>query len=346
MARRVSNPPNPWESTHVEWLGEPPLARLEVYEEEARTVLSRNESPDIPFRYSVNPYRGCQHACAYCYARPSHQYLGFGAGTDFEKRIVVKTNAAECLARELAKRSWRGEPITFSGNTDCYQPLEASYALTQACLEVCRQRRNPVAVITKSSLVLRDLDLLTSLARAADVRVFVSVPFADASDCRALEPGAPVPAKRFETLRALAAAGIRTGVAVAPLIPGLNEAQVPEILERAAAAGAKSAFLVLLRLAAEVEPVFRERLETSLPARARHVFSALDDVRRGQARPWNFGTRMHGRGPRWESVKRLFELHARRLGLATREGEDTLRPMTPEVERPAHGQGLLFGGDA
>src|SRR5262245_46686355 len=191
--RPVSNPPNPWSSTHVEWLEEPPAAELEVFEEEAKSVLTENDSPDVGFRYGVNPYRGCFHACAYCYARPSHQYLGFGAGTDFDRRIVVKVNAPQVLARELARPSWRGELIAFSGNTDCYQPLEASYGLTRKCLEVCLERRNPVHVITKGALVRRDLDVLAQLERRAEVGVSITIPFLDETTARRIEPGAPSP---------------------------------------------------------------------------------------------------------------------------------------------------------
>jgi len=323
----------------VEWLGPPPTARLTVLEERARSIVSENQSPDIPFRYSVNPYRGCQHACAYCYARPTHQYLSLGAGSDFDKKIVVKTNAPELLRQFLARRSWKREAITFSGNTDCYQPLEASYQLTRGCLEACLEFGNPVAIITKASLVRRDAELLSELARVAGARVFVSIPFADARNCRRIEPGAPSPADRFETLRVLSENGVSTGVAIAPLIPGLNESDVPAILERARAAGARQAFMTILRLAGEVETIFRERLEEALPERAAHVFSALRDMHAGQSRPQGFGERMHGRGPRWDSVRRLFEVQCRRLGLDIGEGAE-LRPLMPRV---VPRQGLLFG---
>ena len=175
MPRRVSNPPNPWASTHVEWLDEPPPVELEVFEEQARSIVAANDSPDVPFRFSVNPYRGCQHACAYCYARPTHQYLGFGAGTDFDARIVVKRNAPALLRRELARKPLRGEWLAFSGVTDPYQPLEASYGLTRACLEECLAARVPVGVVTKGALVRRDADLLSRLARDAGARVFLSL---------------------------------------------------------------------------------------------------------------------------------------------------------------------------
>src|SRR5262245_57169749 len=227
-ARRIENPPNRFAAAELEYLdGEDPGAHVELYEDSTRNILSHNDSPDIGFRWSVNPYRGCQHACAYCYARPTHQYLGLGAGTDFERRIVVKTNVAELLARELARPSWGGEPITFSGVTDPYQPLEARYGLTRRCLEVALARRNPVAIITKGALVRRDTELLAELARRADARVFLSIPFADAATARALEPGAPTPDERFAILGELSAAGVPTGLALAPLVPRVNDADVP-----------------------------------------------------------------------------------------------------------------------
>ncbi|MFN0007170.1 MAG: PA0069 family radical SAM protein [Planctomycetota bacterium] len=335
--RRVSNPPNPWSSTHVEWLEEPPVAELEVYEEEAGSVLTENDSPDVGFRYSVNPYRGCFHACAYCYARPSHQYLGFGAGTDFDRKIVVKVNAPEVLARELARPSWRREIIAFSGNTDCYQPLEASYGLTRRCLQACLERRNPVALITKGTLVRRDVDLLTKLAGRAEVHVSLTIPFLDETVARKIEPGAPTPAKRFETMRILADAGIRVGIGIAPLVPGLNESNVPELLARAKGSGASSAFLTLLRLPKEVLPVFEERIAELMPERAKHIESAILDVRSGQMNDARFGSRMHGSGPRWDAVERLFEIHCRRNGL--NEGVPARPDLAPQPEAR---QGTLF----
>ena len=260
MPRPISNPPNPWLTRHVEWLDEPPHAALEVYEEHAKSLIVENDSPDVGFRFGINAYRGCFHACAYCYARPSHQYLGFGAGTDFERLIVVKVNAPELLARELARPSWRKEPIAFSGNTDCYQPLEASYELTRRCLEIALEHRQPVRMITKGALVRRDVDVLAKLAHKGLVHVMISIPFLEEEVGRRLEPGASSPNKRFETLRALSDAGIPTGIAIAPLVPGLNDSDVAMLLERAADCGAKQAFMTLLRLPGEVLPVFRERL--------------------------------------------------------------------------------------
>jgi DNA repair photolyase len=314
--RRVSNPPNPWISAHVEWLEEPPIAEIEVFEEEAKSVLAENKSPDLDFRWSVNPYRGCAHACAYCYARPSHQYLGFGAGTDFDRKIVVKVNAPAALARELSQRTWRRELVVFSGNTDCYQPLEASYGLTRRCLEVCLQHSTPVALITKGALVRRDLDVLKKLALGPGASVAITIPFASEEVGRRIEPGAASPAKRFETMRALSDAGIPTTIGIAPLIPALNESDIPELLSRAKEAGATSAFLTLLRLPAEVLPVFRERIEEAFPERAKHIESATLDMRGGKMNRSAFGERMKGSGPRWDTVARLFEIHCRKNGLS------------------------------
>lgn len=337
MPRAVSNPPNPWLSQHVEWLEEPPEAELEVFEESAKSLLARNTSPDISFRWSANPYRGCGHACAYCYARPSHQYLGFGAGTDFERRIVVKTNAPELLARELARASWRKEKIAFSGNTDCYQPLEASYALTRRCLEVCADFRQPVMLITKGALVRRDVDVLARLARHGLAHVTLSIPFLAEDVGRKLEPGASSPNRRFETLRALSDAGIPTGIAIAPLIPGLNDSDVASLLQRAAACGATSAFMTLLRLPAEVLPVFTERLHAAFPERAKKIESALGEMRGGRMNDPRFGKRMSGSGERWNTILQLFEITCRRLGFNRNE---FLEPKpVPRAERQAE----LFG---
>lgn len=357
--RAESNPPNPWLGSHVEWLGEPQAAELRVHLEEARSLLSANDSPDIPFRYSANPYRGCTHACAYCYARPTHTWLGFGAGTDFDTRIVVKTNAPEVLAREVARRSWKREVVCFSGNTDPYQPLEAHYGLTRRCLEVLLGADTPVVLITKGSLVRRDIDLLTRLARGPGALVHVSIPTGDESIARLLEPGAPPPAARFETLRQLAAAGVPCGVAVAPLILGLTDSGVPAVLERAAAAGASHAFHVPLRLPKEVATVFEERLRIAFPGRAAKVLHAQEELRGGKRNESRFGARMGGRGARYEAALALFLLHARRLGLGTGEVTSPNLPSDQGEPRPAPalrsrgdsggdsrgGQGELFGAE-
>jgi DNA repair photolyase len=340
MARPVDNPPNPWSSTHVEWLEEPPTAALSVYEEEARTVLSRNDSPDIPFTWSLNPYRGCLHACAYCYARPSHQYLGFGAGTDFDRKIVVKKNAPEALRRELMRPLWQGEVIMFSGNTDCYQPLEASYELTRRCLEVCLDFQNPVALVTKSALVRRDVGLLGELARKARASVMMSIAFAGDEPARRMEPYASRPSHRFEVMARLADAGVPVGILVAPIIPGLNETDIPELLERARDAGAHRAGMTLLRLPAEVLPVFDARLEEAFPERARKVRAAVHEMRGGKMNESAFGARMEGKGARWLAIEQLFALHARRLGLDG--GHRPALPSGPTTFRRPTAQQSLF----
>jgi DNA repair photolyase len=338
MARPVSNPPNPWDSVHAEWLGEPPEAKLEVFEERARSILAENESPDVGFRWSVNPYRGCFHACAYCYSRPSHQYLGFGAGTDFDRKIVVKTNAAELLREQFLRSSWQGEFVAFSGNTDCYQPLEAVYGITRRCLEACAEFRNPVGVITKAALVRRDLELLARMARETDVSVTLSIPFSDDAMSRAIEPYTSPPSQRFDTIRMLADAGIPAGVGIAPVIPGLNDSQIAEILQRASAAGARRAFLLPVRLALEVLPVFRERLEEAYPQRAAKVWNAIREMRGGKLNESEFGARMQGLGPRWEAIRTLFETQCQRLGL---NRESTDRGKKRSFRQPG-AQGDLF----
>ena len=300
----------------MEWLGPPPEVALEVHEVDARSILAKNDSPDIPFRFSLNPYQGCYHGCAYCYARPSHQYLGFGAGTDFERKLMVKRNAPELLRETFARPSWRGEEIVFSGNTDCYQPLEASYRLTRRCLEVCLAHRNPVGVITKGGVIQRDIELLAELSRVTDVHVFVTIPFLDEEVRRVMEPFASPIERRFETLRLLSAAGVPCGVSLAPLIPGLNDSDVPELLARASAAGARYAFITLLRLAGEVKDVFFERAAQGLhPERVEKVAQALREMRGGELYDPRFGSRMQGVGKRWAMVEQLFETQCRRLGL-------------------------------
>jgi DNA repair photolyase len=341
VPRPVNNPPNPWSSTEVEWLGEPPPATLAVYEEEARSFLSENQSPDLPFRFSANPYRGCLHACAYCYARPSHQYLGWGAGTDFDRKIVVKKNAPEILRAELMKPSWKGDAIMFSGITDCYQPLEASYGLTRRCLEVCLDFRNPVSVITKGALVRRDADVLGKLAERARASVYLSIPFASDETARKIEPFASRASHRFDAIRTLTEAGVRTGVAISPVIPGLNESDIPEILERAREAGASQAFLTLLRLPREVLPVFDERLEAAFPERAKKVRNGILEVRGGAMNSSEFGARFRGEGARWKMIETLFDTQCKKLGLNARELNEDAETEATTFRRPSR-QGSLF----
>ncbi len=334
--RLVSNPPNPWHGSEIAWDELPPPISLHVHEDRTKQILARNESPDIPFRWIVNPYRGCYHGCAYCYARPSHQHLDFGAGTDFERQLVVKPDAPKLLRAAFDRRNWRGELIVFSGNTDCYQPLEVSYGLTRSCLEVCLAYRQPVGVITKSTLVERDASLLASLGAQASCHVTVSVPFFDPAIARAIEPYVPTPARRFETIRRLADAGVSVGVNVAPVIPGLSDDQIPAILQAAHEAGATQAAMILLRLPGVVAEVFERRLRAALPQRADRVMHQLAACRGGATNDPRFGTRMGGAGPRWEAIRLLFDATCERLGLR-REHEPRAEN---SFQRPGQGRQL------
>lgn len=336
----INNPPHPWNDIQREWIDAPPAADLDVYEEESKTILSENDSPDIGFRFSLNPYRGCFHACAYCYARPTHQYWDFGAGTDFERKIIVKTNAPEKLREAFMRKSWQGELIVFSGNTDCYQPLEASYRLTRGCLDVCREFRNPVGLITKSAIIRRDIDVLSALTREASAHVYFSIAFADDKMARAIEPGAPLPSTRFAAMRALSEAGIPVGVSVAPTIPGLNDSQIAEILERAYENGARRAFRVLLRLPSEVKSVFIERLTSAYPDRVQKVLNAMREMRGGKLYQSEFGKRGSGSGQRWEAIEWLFDLTCKKLGINQTREKDMHGDAPTTFRRP--GEVTLF----
>jgi DNA repair photolyase len=293
----------------------------------------------VSFRWGLNPYRGCFHGCAYCYARPSHEFLGWGAGTDFDRRLVVKTNAPELLAAHFERPAWTGEPVTLSGVTDPYQPLEASYELTRRCLEVCLAYRNPVRLITKGVLVRRDLELLAELSRATQVRVYLSLPFLDPIAAAAMEPSVAPPEARLEALAALSGAGVPTGLSLAPIVPGLNEQDVPELLRRAREGGAGRAFMTMLRLPGATADVFVERLAEALPLAADKVLAAVRDQRGGALHETRFGHRMVGTGPRWAALQTLFTTRCRQLGLEVSMGDD--EPGEPTFRRPS-AQGTLF----
>jgi DNA repair photolyase len=335
--RAVSNPPNPWISSQLEYLEEVPEAKLEVYEDHSKTILAENDSPDVGFRFSVNPYRGCFHGCAYCYARPSHEYLSFGAGTDFERKIVVKPRAAELLREAFDKKSWQGDLVAFSGVTDCYQPLEASLELTRRCLEVCAEYRNPVGIITKAPLIERDLDVLVKLHEVASLRVMMSIPFWNADNARAIEPYVATPQRRLKTLSRLAAAGLRVGVMVAPIIPGLNDEDLVRVLEAAAAAGARSAGTVFLRLPGSVKQVFEERVRQALPLRADKILHKVREARGGKLYDSRSFIRQKGEGPYAESARALFDATCRRLGL----NQDEDLPNAGTFSRPGSQLKLL-----
>jgi DNA repair photolyase len=330
----MANPPNPWETNVVDYLGDAPLAPLQIFEDHSKSILSKNDSPDIGFTWSVNPYRGCLHGCSYCYARPTHEYLGFGSGTDFERKIVVKPRAAELLRQAFDRPSWKGELIVFSGNTDCYQPLEASYGITRACLEVCATYKNPVHIITKAPLIERDLDLLAGLARSASLGVTVSIPFWNEVHARSIEPYVATPARRMKTVRRLHEAGIRVSVNVAPIIPGLNKEDMPTILEEAKAAGAVSASMIIVRLPGTVKEVFEQTIRKELPLRADRILARTREVRAGKLNDPRFGHRHTGEGVYAETLSRLFERTAARLGLVGRRAQANEPCTTATFERP------------
>ncbi|CAN5743236.1 MAG: radical SAM protein [Pyrinomonadaceae bacterium] len=310
----VENPPNPWLTHSVEWLGEPPEAKLEVFEEtETRGIITHNDSPDVGFDYTVNCYRGCIHGCTYCFSRPTHEYLGYGAGTDFDRKIVVKVKAPELLRKELMRPSWKGDEIVFSFTSDPYIPLESHYKLTRRCLEICAEFRNPVGVITKSALIRRDIDVLQELTREASLGVFFTIPFTDRDSARAVEPFAPLPDARFHAMAALAAAGIKVGIGIAPVIPGLSS-DIPVLLKRAKEAGATHAFINMLRLPGSVAPYFEERLREKLPTKAERILNRIREARGGKMNSSVFGERMRGKGQYWEATERLFRIHCERLG--------------------------------
>ncbi|HEX3482602.1 MAG TPA: PA0069 family radical SAM protein [Kofleriaceae bacterium] len=349
--RPTANPPNRFHDQVVTYDdGEaPPPAQVTVIDDHTRSILAHNDSPDIGFRWSVNPYRGCQHACAYCYARPSHEYLDLGAGTDFDTKIVVKRDAAALLREAFDRPSWRGELVMFSGVTDCYQPVERELELTRRCLEVCLEYRNPVSVVSKSALVERDIDVFRALTEHARFGISVSLAFSDNATARAIEPWAPSPDRRFKLIETLAAAGIPVGVMCAPIIPGVNDSQMVGVLERAAAAGATWAGWVLLRLPGAVKQVFEDRIRAAMPLAADKILHRIRETRGGdKLYDPRFGVRGRGEGVYADMIKTMFDSTVTRLHLneRTREGmydeADAGAPTTFRRPAPTTGQLSLF----
>jgi len=337
--RHVENPPNPWLTHSVEWIGEPPEAKLEVFEEtDTRKIITRNDSPDVSFDYSINCYRGCIHGCTYCFSRPTHEYLGYGAGTDFDRKIIVKVNAPALLRQELMKPSWKGDEIVFSFTSDPYLPLEAHYKLTRQCLQICAEFQNPVGVITKSAMIRRDIDVLQELSTKASLGVFFTIPFTDVESSKAVEPYAPLPNARFGAMKALADAGITVGIAIAPVIPGLST-NIPELLKRAKDAGATQAFINMLRLPGSVAPYFEETLRAKLPTKADRILHRIRDAREGKLNSSAFGERMRGKGQYWEATERLFKIHSERLGFNKRR--DQVQSANTTFRRPTAQQNLF-----
>ncbi len=316
------SPANRFERLEIESL-EPAPAKVptEFLRDASRSVIARNASPDVGFDASLNPYRGCEHGCAYCYARPTHEYLGFSAGLDFETRIMVKEDAAELLERELAAPSWRPQVLGLSGVTDPYQPVERRLGITRACLEVLARCRNPVAVVTKNALVARDADLLAELARHHAAVVWISLTTLDVELARRLEPRCSAPPARLEAISRLAERGIPVGVLVAPVIPALNDHEIPALLTAAAEAGASRCRYVMLRLPGAVAEIFPAWLGEHAPGRKEKVLSRIRDLRGGRLNDSRFGTRGRGEGVFARQIRDLFHAAARRSGLAVRGPE-------------------------
>ena len=318
----------------------PPRLPTTVTPEKTRTILTRNDSPDISFDRSINPYKGCEHGCVYCFARPTHSYLGLSPGLDFETKIFSKPEAARLLREELRRPGYRCEVIALGANTDPYQPAERDLQITRGILDVLREHRHPVGIVTKASLVLRDLDLLTPMAEKGLATVMVSITTLDRGLARLMEPRAASPARRLATIRALTDAGVPAGVLSSPMIPGLNDSELERILAAAAQAGARSAGYVLLRLPHEVRQIFSEWLETHYPLRAAHVLGLVRETRGGKLYDSEFGERMKGTGPYAEILRRRFETACRRLGLSrTPAPLDTTQFRVPP--RPGDQPGLF-----
>lgn len=343
------DPPNRFERVrqtpdleHLEWdqeyLDERLERAIEYLPDDSQSLVSENDSPDVPFRYSVNPYRGCAHGCSYCYARNSHEYLGLNAGLDFETKILVKHHAPALLREFLARRSWKPEPITFSGVTDCYQPAERRFRLTRGCLEVAAECRQPIGIITKNALVVRDLEILGPMAGMNLVQVNVSITTLDAELARTMEPRTSTPEARLRAVRMLAEAGVPVRVMAAPIIPGLNDHEIPAILTAAKEAGAGAAGYVLLRLPLTVEPVFREWLARTQPLKAEKVENYIRRTRGGKLSESAWGKRMRGAGPIAEQINSLFKVFVRKLDFPGLPPQDCSQFRPPQ----SSGQMTLF----
>jgi DNA repair photolyase len=329
---------------HVEWDQEYQQGltnrAVEFIPDHSQSLVVQNQSPDIPFNYSLNPYRGCEHGCAYCYARPTHEYLGYNAGLDFETKIFVKEKAPQLLRQFLERPAWKPEPINFSGVTDCYQPAERKYRLTRKCLEVAAEFQQPISIVTKNALVVRDLDLLTRLTAEGLVHVYLSLTTLDAKLAREMEPRTSTPEARLRAIQELAEARIPVGVMTSPIIPGLNDFEIPQLLASAAQAGAKTARYILLRLPLTVEPVFLEWLQRTQPDRLEKVVSQIRATRSGKLSSSEFKVRMVGEGELADQVKELFAVFCRKHGL-----DGSLPPHNCsafQVPLPREGQLRLF----
>ena len=344
----AENPPNRFEKIHLEpdadWNpddddgGRPRGPRTQFFKDHSQTVIARNDSPDVGFATSLNPYRGCEHGCIYCYARPTHEFLGFSAGLDFESKIMVKEDTPELLRAELMSPKWQPQVIFMSGVTDCYQPVEAKLRLTRRCLEVLAEFRNPVFIITKNRLVTRDLDLLSELARCNAVEVWLSITTLDPELRKVMEPRTSPPEARLAAIRELKQAGIPVGVNVAPVIPGLTDHEMPAILQAAADAGATAAGYTLVRLPYGVAPLFENWLATHFPDRKEKVLNRVRAIRGGKLNESQWGSRMHGEGIFADQISRMFAVARRKAGI-----QDNGRGLsTAAFRRPLGAQLPLF----
>jgi DNA repair photolyase len=314
------NPPNRFEKLHLEpdedWNPEDdPHPRTQFFRDQTSTIISYNDSPDVGFEASINAYRGCEHGCIYCYARPFHEYLGFSSGLDFESKIMVKEDAPKLLRSELLSSKWSPKVIAMSGVTDCYQPIERRLKLTRGCLEVLAEFRNPVAIVTKNNLVTRDIDVLSNLARFNAVAVFVSLTTLDADLRKVMEPRTSPPAARLAAIRALCRAGIPTGVLIAPVIPGLTDHEIPTLVAAAVEAGARFAGTVTLRLPYAVKDLFERWLETHFPLKKDKVLERIRAIRHGKLSESEYGVRMRGHGIFADQIDNLFEVACRKAGI-------------------------------
>lgn len=319
----ATNPKNRFES--IERVPEPPEDSDEIsaphtqfFPDSSKSLIAYNDSPDVGFDASINPYRGCEHGCVYCYARPSHEYLGFSAGLDFETKIMVKEDAPELLRKELSSAKWKPQLVALSGNTDCYQPVEKQKQLTRRCLEVFREFRNPVAIVTKNHLVTRDIDILADLAKFDCIAVTISLSTLDAKLASTMEPRASRPARRLEAMRKLADAGVPVGYLQAPMIPGLTDSEAPAIGVAAAQAGATFSGYVALRLPFAVKELFEQWLAQHYPDKQDKILHRLREIRGGKLNDPNFKSRMRGEGIYAEQMAKLFELARKKSGIAQR----------------------------
>ena len=344
------DPPNRFERTHEEpdlehlswddeYLQERTDRLIHYLPDDSKSIVSENDSPDISFRYSINPYRGCVHGCAYCYARPTHEYLGLNAGLDFETKIMVKREAPRLLREFLSRSSWKPEPIIFSGVTDCYQPAEREFRLTRGCLEIASQFHQPMSIITKNALVLRDLDLLREMAQRKLVNVHLSITTLDPELARVMEPRTSIPAARLRAVKTLAEAGIPVRVMISPIIPGINDHEAPAIMKAVHEAGAMDVCYVLLRLPLTVEPVFREWLNRAQTMKAEKVESLLRETRGGKLNDSTFGKRMVGSGELAEQIGAMFQVFRKKYNFPSLPPLDASQFQLP---LPTRGQLRLF----